>query len=134
MAPVLLLTTHEGGKDRIVITTNGKYLVASFYQGNHDMNHKLWNIGSTERDIEKCTPCAGAAGMLLHINRKFAMVKLKSSLLWYSFVLNRHSLPISRCRSRYEAELYVLMVSFISSTIDYMRSTKSPLVRRTSYQ
>jgi len=64
---VLLLTSHEGGKDRIVITTNGKYLVASllaasFYQGNHDMNHKLWNIGSTERDIEKCTPYAGAAG------------------------------------------------------------------------
>jgi hypothetical protein len=46
VAPVLLLTSHEGGKNRIVIMTNGKYLVASllaatFYQRHHDMNHKL---------------------------------------------------------------------------------------------
>jgi len=34
------------------------------------------NIGSTER----CTPYAGAVVMLLHINRKFTMGKLKSSL------------------------------------------------------
>jgi hypothetical protein len=23
-------------------------LAATIYQGNHDMNHKFWNIGSTE--------------------------------------------------------------------------------------
>jgi len=28
------------------------------YQGNHDRNHKYWNIGS----IERYTPEAGAAG------------------------------------------------------------------------
>ena len=38
---------------------------------------KLCNIGSTE----KHTPYAGAAGMLLHINGKFTMGKLKSSLV-----------------------------------------------------
>jgi hypothetical protein len=32
-------------------------------------------------------PYAGAAGMLLHINGKFTMGKLKSSLLSKSFVL-----------------------------------------------
>jgi len=28
-------------------------------------------------------PYAGAAGMLVHINEKFPMGKLKSSLLWF---------------------------------------------------
>ena len=45
-----------------------------------------------ERNIsypEIYTPYTGAAGMLLHINGKFTMGKLKSSLLSYSFVLNR---------------------------------------------
>jgi len=44
-------------------------LAATLYQGMHDWNHKLWNIGSTEIYI----PYAGAAGMLLHINGKFTM-------------------------------------------------------------
>ena len=52
-------------------------LVATLYQGNPDTNHKLWNIVSTEI----YTANAGAAGMLLHINGKFTMGKLKSSLL-----------------------------------------------------
>ena len=39
------------------------------------MNHKLCN-----REIY--TPYAGVAGMLLHINGKFTMGKLKSSLLF----------------------------------------------------
>ena len=26
-------------------------LAATLYQGNHDMDHKLWNIGSIERDM-----------------------------------------------------------------------------------
>jgi hypothetical protein len=37
--------------------------------------------------------------MLLHINEKFTMEKLKSSLFSYIFVLSRFSLSISRCRS-----------------------------------
>jgi hypothetical protein len=49
--------------------------------------------------------------MFPHIRGKFTMGKLKSSLL-SSFVLNRHSLSISRCRSRYEADLSVSVVSF----------------------
>jgi len=52
-------------------------LTATFYQGNPDRNHKLWNIVS----IDMYTPYASAAGMLLHINGKFTMGKLKSSLL-----------------------------------------------------
>ena len=63
------------------------------------------------------TPYAGAAGMLLHINGKFTMGKLKSSLLSYSFALNRPSLSISWCRSRYEADVSVSVVSFISSSM-----------------
>jgi hypothetical protein len=46
-------------------------LAAALYQGIHDRNHKVWDIGSF----------AGAAGMLLHINGKFTVGKLKSSLL-----------------------------------------------------
>jgi hypothetical protein len=50
------------------------YLATTLYQGNPVRNHKLWNIVSSER-------YAGAAGMLLHINGKFTIGKLKSSLL-----------------------------------------------------
>jgi hypothetical protein len=57
--------------------------------------------------------------MLLHINGKFTVGRLKSSLLSYSFVLIRSSLSISRCRSRYEADLAVAVVSFISSSKGY---------------
>ena len=64
--------------------------------------------------------------MLLHINGKFTMGKLKSSLLSQSFVLNRPSMSISMYRIRYEADLYVSVESFISSSMGYMRSTKSP--------
>jgi hypothetical protein len=49
-------------------------LLATPYQENPDGNHKLWNIALTTQD-------AYAAGMLLHINGKFTMGKLKSSLL-----------------------------------------------------
>ena len=52
-------------------------LAATLYQGNSDRNLKLWNIISTGRYI---LHIAGAAGMLLHINGKFIMRKLKSSL------------------------------------------------------
>ena len=52
-------------------------LAVTLYQGNPDRNHKLRNIVSTER----YTPYAGEAEMLLHMNGKFTMGKLKSSLL-----------------------------------------------------
>jgi hypothetical protein len=48
---------------------------------------------------------------------KFTMGKLKSSFLLYGFVLNLPSLSISRCRSRYEADLFVSGVFFISSSM-----------------
>jgi hypothetical protein len=53
-------------------------LAATLYKGNTDKNHKLWNIISIERYI---LHNAGAAGILLHMNGKFTMGKLKSSLL-----------------------------------------------------
>jgi hypothetical protein len=53
-------------------------LAANLYQGNPDRNHKLWNIASSESYIFQN---AVAAGMLLHINGKFTMGKLKSSIL-----------------------------------------------------
>jgi hypothetical protein len=81
------------------------------------MNHKLWNIGSTAY--------ACVAGMFYIINGKFTMGKLKSYPLSYIFVLNKPSLSNTLCRSRYEAYLAVLVVSFISSSMVYMRSIKS---------
>jgi hypothetical protein len=50
-------------------------LAATRYQGNHDKNHKLWDFGST--DIY--TSYTGASEMLLYINGKFTLGKLKSS-------------------------------------------------------
>ena len=44
-------------------------LSTTLYQGNPDRTHKLWEI---------YTPYAGAAEMLLHMNGKFTMGKLKS--------------------------------------------------------
>ena len=79
--------SHSGDREifEVVISTLPKgthgsvasLLAATLYQGNHDRNHKLWNIASSEI----YTPYAGAAGMLLHINGKFTMGQLKSSLL-----------------------------------------------------
>jgi hypothetical protein len=54
-------------------------------------------------------------GMMLHTIGKFTMGKLKSSLLSESFILNRPSLSISRCR--YETDLAVSMMSFTTSSI-----------------
>ena len=42
-------------------------LAATIYQGNRDMNHRLWNFGSTEGYIIY-NAYAGTAGMLLYIN------------------------------------------------------------------
>jgi len=62
--------------------------------------------------------------MLLHINGKFTMGKLESSLLSQIIVLNRPSLSISRCWSRKEEDLYLAVIFFIS-IMGYMRSAKS---------
>ena len=65
------------GRDRKTFEVMTSLLAATLYQGNPDMNHKFLNIGSTERYI------LHMKGMSLHIlvNGKFAMGKLKSSLL-----------------------------------------------------
>jgi hypothetical protein len=47
--------------------TSSNLIAATPYQGIHDKNQKLWNIGSY----------VGAAGMLLHVNGKFTMGKFK---------------------------------------------------------
>ena len=79
--------THGGDRKTFEVMTStlprgtlgsvASLLAATIYQGNPIRNHKLWNIVSTER----YTPCASAAGMLLHINGKFTMGKLRSDLL-----------------------------------------------------
>jgi hypothetical protein len=46
-------------------------LAAILYQGNPDINHKLWNIVSTERYI---LTNVGVSGMLLHINGKIEII------------------------------------------------------------
>ena len=70
--------------------------------------------------------------MLLGINGKLTMGKSKSSLL-LSFVLNTPFLSISGCKSRYEVDLSVSVISLISSSIEYMRSTYSPIYSYSVY-
>jgi hypothetical protein len=77
-------------QSQVTLGSAASLLAATLYLGNHDRNHKLWNIGSTERDI-------------LHINGKFTMRKLKS-------------LSFFRCNSRYKADLAVFVLSFILSS------------------
>ena len=75
---VTVKTGHAGDSKTWPLGITGSVaalLTATLYQGMHDWNHKLWNIGSTE--IYIYTPYAGAAGMLLHINGKFTMGKFK---------------------------------------------------------
>lgn len=60
--------------------------------------------------------------MLLHIDGEFAIGILKSSLLSKVSSL----LSMSRCMSRYEANLGIFVVSFLSISMGYMRSTKLP--------
>ena len=64
---------------------------------------------------------------------------LKSSLLSQSFVLNWSSLSITRCRSRYESELAVSVVFFISSisqrsAVDTVQITAFNVASRTTYE
>jgi hypothetical protein len=60
-------------------------LAATLYQGNPEMNHKLWNMYHL-RDIH--TPYAGAAGMLLP-TYKWKVHKGKIEII--SFVVKFHS-------------------------------------------
>ena len=70
--------SHGGNRKmfEVMISTLASLLTATLYQGNPDRNHMLWNIVSTERRYIY-TPYTGAAGMLLHINEKFTMEKLR---------------------------------------------------------
>ena len=52
--------------------------------------------------------------MLLHMNGKFTIGKLKLALLSYRFVLNQTSLSIAMCRSMYEADLTVFVNSLFN--------------------
>jgi len=93
---------------------------SSFLVGNNPLSWISWYEPQALEyriiwDIN--TQYADPAGMLLQINGKFTMGKLKSSPLLSSYVLNRPSLSISGCMSRYEADLYVYMVTFISSSM-----------------
>ena len=91
----------------------GSLLVVTLYHGNPDRNHKVWNIVSTEIYIlhmQMLLECC-------YIKMEFTIGKFKSSLLSYSFVLNSPSLSISRCRTRYEADLSESVVSFISRSV-----------------
>ena len=76
------------------------FLAATLYQGNPNRKRKLWNIVSTH---------AGTAGILLHINTKFTIGKLKFPLS-QRFVLNRPILVIYMCWSRYVTELVVSVI------------------------
>jgi hypothetical protein len=68
---------------------------------------------------------AGAVGMLMHINGKFTYENWKY-VSGRNFFLNRPLLSISRCMSRYEADLAVFVISFIPSSMGvYMLSLKS---------
>jgi hypothetical protein len=56
-------------------------LAATLYQGNPDRKHKLWNIVSTERYIHHIQELLECYYICVHINGKFTMGKLKSSVL-----------------------------------------------------
>ena len=71
------------------------------------MNHKFWNIVSTERYI-------------LHTQMLLECCYLS---LIVNFVLDPLSLSISRCKSRYETDMdiYMYAVYFIAGSMRYMR-------------
>ena len=88
-----------------ILGSVGSLLAATLYQENTWRNHRLCDIVSTERYILHIF-CWNAATYKCEVrNRKIVII---------SFVLNRPSLAMSRCRSRYEADLVVYVVFFIS--------------------
>ena len=88
-----------------ILGSVGSLLAATLYQENTGKNHRLWDIVSTERYILHIF-CWNVATYKCEVrNGKIVII---------SFVLNRPSLSMSRCRSRYDADLVVYVVFFIS--------------------
>ena len=88
-----------------ILGSVGSLLAATLYQGITEGNHKPWDIVSTQRYILHIF-CWNVATYKCEVrNGKIVII---------SFVLNLPSLSMSRCRSRYEAELVVYVVFFIS--------------------
>ena len=83
-------------------------LAATLDQGHLDGKHKLRNIAIASAIYILFIQ------MLLHTNGKFRMGKFRSSLLSQCFVLIRPSLSMSRCRSRYEADIYIYIWGTVS--------------------
>ena len=83
-------------------------LAATLDQGHLDGKHKLRNIAIAPAIYILFIQ------MLLHTNGKFRMGKFRSSLLSQCFVLIRPSLSMSRCRSRYEADIYIYIWGTVS--------------------
>lgn len=63
--------------------------------------------GISDQLREILTTYTDVVAMLIHINGKITMGTLKSPLLSLILHLNRHSLSLSSCRSRYEAKVAV---------------------------
>ena len=66
------------------------------------------------------TPYTGAVRILLHWNGKIEIISVVVEVCFY-----QPPLSISRCMSRYEADIAVSVESFISSAMRKMRSAKS---------
>jgi hypothetical protein len=81
-------------------------LATTLYQGNHDKNHKFWSTIPTRIYI----PYADATGMLLHIIGKIHNGNIE---ILYYVVISILTGPqsISNCRSRYEADIAVSVMS-----------------------
>jgi hypothetical protein len=88
-----------------ILGSVGSLLAATLYQGNTERNHKLWDIVSTERHIFHIF-CWNVATYKYEVRN--------GEIVIISFVLYRPSLSMSRCRSRYEADLVVYVIFFIS--------------------
>ena len=71
------------------------------------------------------TPYAGADGMIPQMKGKFILRNEKSSPLSYSLGNSFPLQSISKCRSKYEAEFTVSVVSFISSSLFWIRCIKT---------
>ena len=124
--------SHEWERDWKVFTTSGTYTwsfvtqmfsncepsddfnltnrnpwFSSFLVSSNPLLRRSWQEPQAldyRINWEIYTPYTDAAGMLLHINGKFTMRKLKSSFL--------------RCRPRYKVEISVPVVSFISNSMN----------------
>ena len=118
---LLMMATLIFYKWRINLTTGNSWL-RSFLVRSNPLSRKSWkepqalHTISTEKGILRLYDKTSKWKM-------FAMGILKSYLLSESYVLNRRSLSISRCRSRYEVDIVVSMVSYIWGSTSLMGST-----------